>query len=101
MRAAEGGKTFNVVFACSYRAPALVTPEIEAELTRTFTMLRTLPCDVPLGDHPAQYGMAAKHARLSAGGANPFIDAANCWGEAEIQEAMFRAQVDLQRKSSK
>jgi metallo-beta-lactamase class B len=101
MKAAEGGKTFDVVFACSYRAPALVTPEIEAEFRRTFTMLRTLPCDVPLGDHPAQYNMAAKHARLAAGGPNPFVDSANCWGEAEIQEAMFRAQLDLQRKAPK
>jgi metallo-beta-lactamase class B len=101
MQAAEGGKTFNVVFACSYRAPAPVTPQIEAEFVRTFKMLRTLPCDVPLGDHPAQYNMAAKHARLSAGGPNPFVDAANCWGEAEIQEAMFHAQMDLQRTPSK
>ncbi len=101
MKAADGGKTFDVVFACSYRAPAPVTPAIEAEFTRTFTTLRTLPCDVPLGDHPAQYTMAAKHARLAAGGPNPFVDPANCWGEAEIQEAMFRAQLDLQRKSPK
>jgi metallo-beta-lactamase class B len=101
MRVVEGGKTFDVVFACSYRAPAPVTPQIEAEFGRTFTMLRTLPCDVPLGDHPAQYNMAAKHARLAAGGPNPFVDPANCRGEAEIQEAMFRAQLDLQRKSSK
>jgi metallo-beta-lactamase class B len=101
MKAVDGGKPFNVVFACSYRAPAAVTPEIEAEFTRTFTMLRTLPCDVPLGDHPAQYDMAAKHARLTAGGPNPFVDPGNCWGEAEIQEAMFRAQLELQRKPSK
>ena len=101
MKAAEGGKTFNVVFACSYRAPGTVTPEIEAEFTRTFKMLRTLPCDVPLGDHPAQYNMAAKHARLTSGGANPFVDPGNCWGEAEIQEAMFRAQLELQRKQAR
>ncbi len=101
MKTAEGGKTFNVVFACSYRAPAVVTPAIEAEFTRTFKMLRTLPCDVPLGDHPAQYNMAAKHARLRSGGGNPFVDPANCWTEAEIQEAMFRAQLDLQRTQAK
>jgi len=99
MKAADGGKMFNVVFACSYRAPGTVTPDIEAEFTRTFKMLRTLPCDVPLGDHPAQYNMAAKHARLASGGPNPFIDPANCWAEAEIQEAMFRAQLDMQRKA--
>jgi metallo-beta-lactamase class B len=101
MKAADGGKPFSVVFACSYRAPGNVTPEIEAEFTRTFMVLRTLPCDVPLGDHPAQYNMAAKHARLAGGGPNPFVDAANCWVEAEIQEAMFRAQLDAQRRQVK
>ena len=101
MKALEGGKTFNVVFACSYRAPAPVTPEIEAEFTRTFKMLRSLPCDVPLGDHPAQYSMTVKHATVAAGRPNPFVDPANCWNEAEIQEAMFRAQLEMQRKAVK
>jgi metallo-beta-lactamase class B len=98
MRVPEGGKMLNVVFACSYRSPATVTPAIENEFNRTFTLLRSLPCDVPLGDHPAQYNMAAKYARVKAGAPNPFIDAANCWLEAEIQEAMLRAQIRLQDK---
>lgn len=97
MKAQEGGRSFDVVFACSYRAPGNVTPAIETEFNRTFKVLRSLPCDVPLGDHPAQYDMMAKHARLKAGSPNPFIDAANCWREAEIQEAMLRAQVAMQK----
>ena len=101
MKATEGGKTLNVVFACSYRAPGNVTPEIEAEFIRTFKTLRTLPCDVPLGDHPAQYSMTVKHATIAPGRPNPFIDAASCWNEAEIQEAMLRAQLELQRKAGK
>jgi metallo-beta-lactamase class B len=101
MKAAEGGKTFNVVFACSYRAPGTVTPEIEAEFTRTFKALRTMPCDVPLGDHPAQYNMTAKYGRITVNGPNPFVDPANCWAEAEVQEAMLRAQLELQRKAAK
>jgi len=101
MRAQDGGKNFNVVFACSYRAPANLTPEIENEFNRTFKILRSLPCDVPLGDHPAQYDMMAKYAKLKAGAPNPFIDAANCWVEAEIQEAMLRAQVQMQQKAGR
>ncbi len=93
MRASEGGKTFNVVFACSYRSPATITPDIESEFNRTFKLIRALPCDVPLGDHPAQYNMAAKYARMKPGAPNPFIDPDNCWGEADIMEAMFRAQM--------
>jgi len=98
MKAADSGRSYDVVFACSYRAPADVTPAIEAEFARTFKVIRSLPCDVPLGDHPAQYDMAAKYARLKPGAPNPFIDPANCWGEAEIQEAMLKAQLQAQRK---
>jgi metallo-beta-lactamase class B len=101
MRAQEGGRSYNVVFACSYRSPAAVTPEIEREFDRTFKLVRTLPCDVPLGDHPAQYGMAAKYAKLKAGAPNPFVDPTNCWLEAEIQETMLRAQLQMQKSSSK
>ena len=95
MKAQEGGTTLNVVFACSYRSPARVTPDIESEFNRTFTLVRSLPCDVPLGD---QYNLTAKYARLKPGAPNPFIDAANCWLEAEIQEAMFRAQLRLEQR---
>ena len=97
----EGGKLLNVVFASSYRAPASVTPAIESEFNRTFKSVRSLLCDVPLGDHPAQYNMASKYARLSAGAPNPFVDAGHCWDEAEIQEAMLRAQVQMQQKAPK
>ena len=76
-----------------------MTPAIEAEFTRTFKMLRTLPCDVPLGDHPAQYNMHEKHAKLAAGGPNPFIDPANCTTEADIQEAMFKATLAEQQSA--
>jgi metallo-beta-lactamase class B len=93
----EGGRTVNVVFACSYRAPANVTPAIESEFNRTFKVIRALPCDVPLGDHPAQYNMAAKHGRVTPGGPNPFVDPAGCWNEAEVQEAMLHAQLAMQK----
>ena len=96
-RRRRAGRMLNVVFACSYRSPATVTPDIESELNRTFKVIRSLPCDVPLGDHPAQYNMAAKYARVKPGAPNPFIDPANCWVEAEIQEAMLRAQLKLQQ----
>ena len=82
MRVQDAGKSVDVVFACSYRAPGNVTPEIETEFNRTFPLLRTLPCDVPLGDHPAQYNMMDKYARLQTGAPNPFVDPSGCWLEA-------------------
>ena len=91
MRAQDGGKTYDVVLFSSLRAPAQVPPAIAAEFDRTFPLVRALPCDVPLGDHPAEYGMQAKYAKLAGGGANPFVDKANCFAEVDIQEAMYHA----------
>ncbi len=62
----DGGRTYNVVFACSLRAPGTISPEVAAEFNRTYPKFRALPCDVPLGDHPAQYNMIAKHAKLAS-----------------------------------
>ena len=89
--ATEGGKTYNVVFGCSLRAPAAVTKNIAAELDRSFKLVRSLPCDVPLGDHPAEYRMLEKYAKAKPGAPNPFIDPAGCTLEADIQEAMYHA----------
>src|SRR5262249_17732175 len=55
--ASENGKSYNVVFGCSLRAPGKITPDVEAEFNRSFALVKTLPCDVMLGDHPSEYGM--------------------------------------------
>ena len=96
MTAQDGGRTYNVVLSCSLRAPAVLTPALVDLFTRSFALVRSLPCDVPLGDHAAQYNMQAKYATRRNGGPNPFLDAANCTAEADIQEAMFRATLDEQ-----
>jgi metallo-beta-lactamase class B len=101
MKAQEGGKNYDVVIGCSLRPPATLTPEIAAEFNRTFPLVRSLPCDVPLGDHPAQYDMQEKYAKLRQGGANPFVDRAGCTREAEIEQAMFRALLDEQQQTAR
>lgn len=100
MDAQEGGKPYKVVINCSLRAPGVLTPAVVDEFNRSFKLVRSLPCDVPLGDHPGQYRMQGKYAKLQTGGLNPFIDAANCNLEADIQEAMFRAALDEQQKAA-
>jgi metallo-beta-lactamase class B len=97
----DGGKDYNVVFHCSLRAQGNLTPALVDQFNRSFKVVRTLPCDVPLGDHPAQYRMLEKHAKLAAGGPNPFIDKANCNLETDIMEAMFRATLAEQQQSGK
>ena len=91
MKAQENGKTYDVVFNCSLRPPATLTPALVDQFNRSFKLVRALPCDVQLGDHPAQYNLQQKYSKLQNRGPNPFIDPASCQVEADIQEAMFHA----------
>ena len=99
MKAQEGGKMYDVVIGCSLRPPATLTPEVIAEFNHTFPVVRSLPCDVPLGDHPAQYNMQEKYSSLQKGAPNPFIDRAGCRNEVDIEEAMFHALLGEQQKA--
>jgi metallo-beta-lactamase class B len=98
MKASEAGRAYDVVLFSSLRAGGQITPAIAAEFDRTFPLVRALPCEVPLGDHPAEYDMQVKYAKLAAGGPNPFVDKANCFAEVDIQEAMYRASLAEQRR---
>jgi metallo-beta-lactamase class B len=93
MKASEAGKNYDVVFFTSLRTGNAVTPAVAAAFDRSFALVRTLPCDVPLGDHPAEFRMQEKYAKLQTGEANPYIDRARCLTEADIQEAMYHALV--------
>src|SRR6516164_7539534 len=99
--AQEGGKTYNVMFGCSLRPPAVVTPALADEFNRSFKVVRGLPCDVQLGDHGAQYNMLEKYAKLKAGGPNPFIDTSSCALEADVEEAMFHALLAEQKAAGR
>jgi len=94
----EAGKSSNVVIGCSLRPPDTLTPPVIAEFNRSFPLVRSLACDVPLGDHPSQYRMAEKHARIQSGAANPFIDPDGCLLEVDMEEAMFHALLIEQGK---
>jgi metallo-beta-lactamase class B len=99
MKARESGKMYNVVIGCSLRPPATLTPNVVAEFSHTFPLVRSLACDVPLGDHPAQYNMREKYAKLRDSARNPFIDPDGCTYEVDIEEAMFHALLDEQQKA--
>jgi len=97
----DGGRSYNVLLGCSLRPPATISPEVAAEFERSYKYVRTLPCDVQVGDHGAQYNMLEKYAKLKAGGPNPFVDKANCFLEADIEEAMFHAIMAEQAAAKK
>jgi metallo-beta-lactamase class B len=100
----EGGRSYDVVIIGSMGVnPGMRlvnnanNPTIAEEYAQGFKVLRSLPCDVPLGSHPAMYGMAAKHAKLGSS-ANPFIDPQGYKTEVDLVERTFKAVLDEQRR---
>jgi len=107
LKAQENGKTYDIVIIGSFGTNPgfqLVNnaevPDIAGEFMRAFTVARSLPCDVPLGSHPAMYNLDEKYPKLAGGGPNPFIDPAGYTLEVDIAEAMFRAVLAEQQKAA-
>jgi metallo-beta-lactamase class B len=107
LKAQENGRTYDVVIIGSFGTNPgfqLVNnadvPDIAGEFERAFKVARALPCDVPLGSHPAMYNLDEKYAKLAAGGPNPFIDPAGYKLEVDIAEAMFRAVLAAQKAAA-
>jgi metallo-beta-lactamase class B len=103
MKAKEGGKTYDVVFHCSLRIGAAdaskpIPQQLVDEFNRTIPIVRALPCDVPLGDHPSQYDEQQKYSRIRPGGPNPFIDPVGCNIETDLEETMFKAVLKEQEE---
>ena len=105
-QATEDGKTYDVVIIGSVGVNPgykLVNndevPGMAGEYMRSFKLLRSLPCDVPLGSHPSMYNLAAKYPLLGKG-PNPFIDPAGYKHELDIQEHAFLQRLDEQKKAA-
>jgi metallo-beta-lactamase class B len=106
MQVQEGGRSLDVVIIGSMGVnpgTRLVNnptnPTITEDYLRGFKAMRSLPCDVPLGSHPAMYNMAAKHAKLGASGPNPFIDPQGYKAEIDLVEGVFTSVLAEQRKA--
>jgi metallo-beta-lactamase class B len=100
MKANEGGKTYDVVFFSSLRPPVKLTPPVIEEFKRSFKIVDSLPCDVPLGDHPEEFNMWAKYAKLQPGRPNPYVDLPGCKLESKIEESMFNAVIKEQEANA-
>lgn len=92
----EGGKNYHVVFLGGAGVNPEVRlvgnteyPEIAADYARTFKVLKSLPCDVLLAQHPEIFALEDKLKLRSPGGAagrNPFIDPPGCRATIERSE---------------
>jgi metallo-beta-lactamase class B len=102
----EGGQAYDVVIIGSVGVNPgfqLVdnkeTPQIAEEYMRSFKILRGLPCDIPLGSHPAMYKMMEKYAKPGSR-PNPFIDPEGYKKEIDINEQAFTLRKAEQVKAA-
>jgi len=99
-KAQEGGRTYDVLIIGSVgvnNGTNLVGDAWRvAQYRQSFKVLRAQHVDVPLGSHPAMYNMAEKHAKLAAGGPNPYIDSKGYQDELTIQETAFSNELKRQ-----
>jgi len=107
MRVEEGGKPYDALFLCSVTAPGYQLvgnpryPDIVADFTRSFAVLRTLPCDVFLGAHGGYYGLQEKIARLQRHEAgNPFIDPEGYRDYLDKAEQAFKRELAEQQAAA-
>jgi metallo-beta-lactamase class B len=106
MKAREGGQSYDVVIlggmGVTEKAPLVagggLTPLAE-DYVRSFKLLRSLPCDVPLGSHTSMYNMTRKYAR-AGGEPNPYIDPEAYIEELDARERVFMLRVEAQKKTS-
>jgi metallo-beta-lactamase class B len=109
VKAQENGQTYNVVVMGGMGVTAnaalvkggVLTP-LAQDYMRSFKILRSMPCDVPLGSHSSMYNMTAKYARLAKDpkGPNPFIDREAYFEELDARERVFNLRVDEQKKAA-
>lgn len=101
----EGGRRLVAQFNCSTSVPGyklLGTPDypnMAADYARTFAKLKALPCDVFLGAHGSFFDLDGKRAKLSGGGANPFVDPDGCRRYIAASEARFREQLAREQQA--
>jgi metallo-beta-lactamase class B len=102
----DGGKSYDVVIIGSVgvnNGTRLVDngkpSAIAEEYQRSFRILKSLKCDIPLGSHPAMYGLAEKYPKVGKG-PNPFIDPQGYKTEIDIQEVAFNGVLDQQMKDA-
>ena len=106
MRAEEAGRSYSVVIlggmgvtgGQALATAAGLTP-LAQDYMRSFTFLRSIPCDVPLGSHASMFNMAEKYSRLGKG-PNPFIDREGYLEELDARERVFNIRLDEQKKAA-
>ncbi|MGH9496944.1 MAG: subclass B3 metallo-beta-lactamase [Candidatus Sulfotelmatobacter sp.] len=107
LKVSDGGKVYDVVIVGSPNVNPgykLVNnqqyPQIALDYQRSFSILKSLPCDIFLGAHASYYGMEEKFAQIGKSAANPFVDPAGYKAYVADREKAFREELERQTEVS-
>jgi len=106
MKAQDGGRSYDVVIlggmGVTENAPLInsagLTP-LAQDYMRSFALLRSIHCDVPLGSHTSMYNLARKYPRVGQE-PNPYIDPEAYIEELDARERVFNLRVAAQKKAA-
>jgi metallo-beta-lactamase class B len=106
MQVRDGNRTENVVIVGSPNVnPGYVLvgnktyPTIAQDYMKTFSVLKSLPCDIFLGAHGAYFGLAAKYDKMKAGAANAFVDPAGYKAYVAERDSTFQKELARQQQN--
>ena len=108
MKVKQGGKTLDAVIVGSWNVnpgfrlvdkpnqPASY-PGIADDYRKTFTTLKTLPCDIFLGAHGAYFNMIEKAAKAGTAGESVWVDPAGYKAAVAEREQAFETELRKQQ----
>jgi metallo-beta-lactamase class B len=106
MQVRDGARTLNAVIVGSPNVnPGYILvgnkdyPGIADDYTKTFAVLKSLPCDLFLGAHGAYFGLKAKYEKMKAGDANAFIDPDGYKAYVAERDSTFRKEWERQKQN--
>jgi metallo-beta-lactamase class B len=106
LKAKEGDKVYDVVIISSASIPGytltnnLKYPKIIDDYAHTFSVLKSLPCDVFLAPHGNFFGLLEKLESLRKDPTrNPFIDPQSYRNHIDLAEKNYLNQLEKERKA--
>lgn len=105
MKVQEGDRSYDVVIVGgpwvldSYKLlNNTAYPAIAADFQKTFRVLRSLPCDIPLGAHGSYFDLETKFGRMKESGVAAFVDPGGYQKLIADAEQAFKKQLAEQQR---
>ena len=74
-------------------------PQIAEDYVKTFSVLKSLPCDLFLGAHGSYFDLIGKYEKMKAGGPNPFIDPDGYRAYVAERDEAFHKEWERQKRN--